>query len=127
MVLAFIADQTGQACLSCFDDELSSVRLVEVMNRGAKFPMSVGGRKKKARKKASPNQRAAEHAQRSAWRRLAAIHPEMYEMLYDEERARRGLNPIVRRDRRDRREVVMETLAFDQVYAALHLSGESDA
>lgn len=125
MVLTAVAHQTGYLCLECFTAGVGDLRFVEIMNRGATVAIPVGSRKKKARKKAQPNQRAAEHAQRSAWRRLAAIHVELYQMLYDEERALRGLNPIIRRDRRDRHEVAAETLSFDHVYAALESSGES--
>jgi len=127
MVLTPVAHSTGYLCMKCFNDGLGEVRFLEVMHRGSRVMLPTGGRKRKRRKKNSATQRQAEHAQRSAWRRLAAIHPELYEMLYDEERHLRGLNPVIRRNRQDRAVVASETLDFESVYDALRSSGESDA
>ena len=127
MVLDVVAFQTGHLCLDCFDEGLADLRVVEVMHRGSKVPIAMGSRKKSKRKKPSDTKRAAEHAKRSAWRRLAAIHPELFAMLYDEERHLRGLGPIIRRDRHDGAKVASETLTFLDVYDALRSSGETDA
>lgn len=128
MVLDVVAWRTTHLCGPCFDEGLSELRFVEVMNRGARvvIPMGSKQRKRKRQKRNSANQRLAEHAQRSAWRRLASIHPDLYEMLYDEERARRGLEPIIRRGAKSYTEVASETLTFDDVYDALHSLGETD-
>lgn len=127
MVLTPVAHQTGRLCLKCFDEGLGEMRFIEVMHRGARVMLPTGGRKRKRKKKNTATQRQAEHAQRSARRRLASIYPELYEMLYDEERYLRGLNPIIRRNRQDRAVVASETLDFESVYDALRSSGESDA
>ena len=128
IVLDVVAFRTGFLCGSCWNEGLAELREVEVMNRGARvvIPMGSKQRKRKRPKRYSANQRLAEHAQRSAWRRLASIHADLYEMLYDEERARRGLQPIIRRHAKDYAQVASETLAFDAVYDALHSLGETD-
>lgn len=130
MVPEATAYRTGFLCLEHFeasDVGVREVRLVEVMNRGSRVAIPLGSKKRKKRpKRNTANQRAAEHAQRSAWRRLASIHPDLYEMLYDEERARRGLEPIIRRGARSYTEIASETLTFDHVYDALHSQGETD-
>lgn len=128
MVLDAVAFRTTFLCLGCFNDGIAELRTVEVMNRGARVVIPMGSKKRNRvrPKRYSPNQRLAEHAQRSAWRRLASIYPDLYEMLYDEERARRGLQPIIRRGARSYTEIASETLTFDDVYDALHSLGDID-
>jgi len=126
LVVEYVADQTTGLCMDCFDAGLGDVRLAEVMVRGATVMIPTTSKKKKKPKK-RPTNTTVEHAKRSAMRRLAKLHPDMYAMLYDEERVRRGLPPVVRRDRRALMDVASETLSFESVYDALRLSGETDA
>lgn len=128
MVPEATAYRTGFLCLEHFEAGVGELRIVEVMNRGSRVAVQLGKKKRKRKrpKRNTANQRLAEHAQRSAWRRLASIHPDLYEMLYDEERARRGLEPIIRRGARGYTEIASETLTFDHVYDALHSQGETD-
>ena len=126
MVLEPVADQTGHLCLPCFDAGLGDLRVVEVMNRGATVDIKMGN-KPKVKKGPKPKRGMRQRARQVAFRRLAAVHPDLFAMFYDEECALRGLDPIIRRDRRDRTILVAETLNFDSVYAALQSSGETDA
>ena len=124
-MVAYVAEQTRGLCLGCFDEGMDDLRTAEVMVRGARVVIPTTGKKKRKRKKkTSPD---AEHARRAAWRRLALLHPAMFEMLYDEERVRRGLPPVVRRTRRDWTQVASETLGFEEVYDALQPLGDLDA
>lgn len=95
------------------------------MNRGARVLLR-STRRRKGTRGSKETGRLARAAQEAAWRRLAKIHIDLYAMLYDEERAARGLPPIVRHDT-DWAETTAKTLDWDGVYDALRSTGVSDA
>lgn len=134
-VVQFVWDQTSGLCSDCWLLE-SPTRIVEVMNAGRVAVLPRVSPKKKARQRAREARRirppsltesAVRAAKLSAMRRLKNLYPAMFAMLYDEERAKRGLPPLIRRETPDYRSTVAETLAFERVYDALQTSGEPDA
>lgn len=66
-------------------------------------------------------------ARKAAQRRMTTLFPDLYAMLLDEERAKRGLSPIARYEPQDFEEVSSKTLDFEKVYDALDSSGVTDA
>lgn len=87
--------------MACFSNtRFKTVRQVEVLNRGRK--MNVRTRDDRPKKKKYKPQSAAskerhsasELARRRAMRRLRALYPEMYAVLYAQERAKAGLTPV---------------------------------
>jgi hypothetical protein len=59
--------------------------------------------------------------------RLSILFPDLYAMLYDEERIKLGLAPVARYELGDFEEAASKTLTFENVYDALDSSGVTDA
>lgn len=89
-------------------------------NKDVKRPHVPGSRRHR-------QQQIDHNAQEAAWRRLAAVFDDVYRVILDEERVKRGLHPIARYNPVDFERVVSETLDFHEVYDALRLSGDTDA
>jgi hypothetical protein len=101
------------------------LKSVEVMNRGARVMLRTT-RKKHGSRGNPDTERKGRAAQESARRRLSQMFPDLYAMLYDEERLARGLHPLVRPDV-DYARTASETLEWEGVYDALRSSGVKDA
>lgn len=129
-----VAYQTRRRCQECFASA-SPFAVVEVLNRGKSVTLRTNGKKEKSPKRLGRDKRDAVQRQRylaksnarfAALDRLRGIFPEVFAILYDEERAKRGLPPIARYSTADPEKVVSETLSFEGVYDALRSSGVTD-
>jgi hypothetical protein len=102
------------------------------MNRGTKTKVKTASEKnRRTRSRRNKGRRdtatLAENARTAALRRLKDIHPDLYSILYDEERVRRGLPPLIRHEPLDFDKTVAETLTFDAVYDAVDSFGANNA
>jgi hypothetical protein len=111
------AELQGGRCFPCFQAGIEPLKVVEVLNRGQKACLPAKPLKDRTGSKGSKRRHhAAERAKSAALKRLRALYPAMYEMLYDEERVKRGLEPLPRRD--GSHVLAAETYDLDPVYAA---------
>jgi len=94
------AAMTGQRCVDCATVEGGQTRMVEVLNLGRRASLPALPAKRMRKKTGSKGRRdtarRAAAAKKSALRRLRMVYPEMYDMLYDEERVAIGLPPVFR-------------------------------
>lgn len=126
-----VAHQTGRKCVTCWSKD-NPLYVVEVMNRGTKTKIQTASQKNKRTRNRRNKGRAdsatqANNARLAAMRRLKDIHADLYALLYDEERVRRGLPALIRREQMNYDKIVAETLAFDAVYDALESLGADNA
>lgn len=74
--------------------------MVEVLNMGRRASLPAKPAHQMRRRGGSKGKRdtakIVASAKKSALRRLRAVYPEIYDMLYDEERVARGLQPVFR-------------------------------
>lgn len=125
MVLKATADMQSGLCAECFALKREPLDVIEVLHRGRRAVLPARSNKPKSGSKGSKRKsKAVEHAKMAALRRLRSLYPEMYDMLYDDERARRGLSPITRIGHAPHDDA-LQTYAFDPVYDALVKAGES--
>lgn len=133
LIVAAVAKQTGGLCYEECWPKSNPLRRVEIVNAGqtitlpSSSPEDRRRRRKRPNRGVSANRLAAKNARQAAMCRLRDIHPDLYAMLYDEERVKRGLLPVVRAADLDYQKVVGETLDWDSVYAAAESSGVVDA
>lgn len=103
---------TGPLCASCVVAEVAArARPIEVVHRGVRFQTMLRGKhpvsterakRKNARKQwrrthdpeLSVRHRKVQAARQRALRRLRALYPDVYDLLYAEERAAAGLEPL---------------------------------
>lgn len=135
LVLADFGYQTGQRCADCWGEKHPLADLM-IANDGAAIRFRRNPKKERSvghpKKSLSPKKRggrkpAAVYAEEAAVRRLKKIHRDLYTMLFDEERVKRGLPPIARYNPIDFDEIVCKTFDYHEVYDALRSSGETDA
>jgi hypothetical protein len=95
-VLKVVARRTGGKCADCHKPS-PTLKTLEIVGRGTTTKIRTGRHSKPRKRAKTPESKArsklSEQAASTARRRLAAIFPEMYEMLLAEERATRGLEP----------------------------------
>lgn len=95
-VLTAVARRTGGKCADCHKPS-AKIRTLEIVGRGATTKIRTGrhaqGRKRVKTGASKARSKLNEQSANAARKRLAAIFPEMYEMLLAEERASRGLDP----------------------------------
>lgn len=85
--------QTGGLCEQCFvANNREPLRALEIVSRAGVIAMPPK-RKKRYKTRTTKRERDAEKAKLAAYRRLAAIFPDFYQMLLAEERVDRGLSP----------------------------------
>lgn len=118
LVVEEMATMQGGRCGKCWEEHRSALTVVEVIHRGQRTSLSLSGPRKGGSSGSKRKAKAVERAKLQALKRLRMIYPEMYDMLYDEERHRRGLSPIPRRGHVTHEETVA-TFDTEQVYAAL--------
>lgn len=106
LVLDPIAFKTGGFCDSCAREGLrEGLERVQVAVGGARKavstarkPQTARNRRQHLRRKGDPRVKARKHAsgkaREAAWKRLAALAPELYALILAEERQKRGLPPI---------------------------------
>jgi hypothetical protein len=91
---------TGRRCLECAAAVAGPTKMVEVLNRGRRTQLPARPAAKMRPKTGSKGKRdtarRAEAAKKSALRRLRMVYPDIYDMLYDEERVAVGLPPVFR-------------------------------
>jgi len=103
LVPEHVSFTTKGLCFQCFvDGPLDRVKQIEVLHRAQRIPIKVKPSKvKNKKKKRTPEQIVRSHAvTRAKYRamtRLKSVYPDMYDVLYAEERHRRGLDPVPRR------------------------------
>lgn len=90
--------QLGWLCFECYEASPErDARLLEVAERGRTHTLRIPRPRKKGSrgsKGARTTRQVRKHAERAALIRLKAMFPEAYQLLYTEERIRRGL-PVV--------------------------------
>lgn len=101
-----------------------NVHVTEVMNAGRRVnlpdPGSRSGSKRRGKSRGKGvNAGVRKAAKMAALKRLGDAYPEMYAMLYAEERLKRGLSPVPLRTYEPMAMRGAETYGFDPVYAAL--------
>lgn len=95
--LRYVTHQTGGLAFDCFRERHSSPLRERTIKIGlASMPVPNPKRRKRANKGNPDTRRKVAHAETRALRRLKHVYPEMFALLYEEERARLGLKPIVR-------------------------------
>lgn len=119
MVLNATAMMQSGLCGECFAVKKAPLDLVEVLHRGQRAMLPLRSKTAKTGSKGSKRKsKQAESAKKAALRRLRSLYPDMYDMLYDEERALRGLTPITRVGHVSHDETVA-TYWYDPIYDAL--------
>ncbi len=119
MVLLAAAEMQSGKCADCYQADGAALKVVEILHRGRRACLPARPLKNRAGSKGSkPKAKAVERAKLAALKRLRALYPEMYDMLYDEERASRGLSPITRTGHVPH-DMTRQTYDFDPVYDAL--------
>lgn len=128
LVVEAVYHQTGGYCHQMCWPQRSRLAKLEVVNEGAAIPIpkAKSRRKKTAGSRRTPNSISAQHAAAAAAKRLKYLFPEVYAMLLDEERVKRGLVPKVRLAEIDYQKVDTETMAWAAVYDALIPAGDND-
>lgn len=129
LVLEHVAWQTGGVAFGCFvKGRMVRLHEVEIINRGRRISAPVPRKVKSGRKhRGSPEtRRKTEAARRKAAFRLAMLYPDIFDVLYAEERVKLGLNPPVRRER-NTLVTAVETNPTTLAYAAQVNPGETDA
>jgi hypothetical protein len=124
------AFQTSWRCSECWQGESPLVAL-EVLHRGAKRTLRISKSKERARRpkrgSVKKNHHLVAHAARDvAMVRLTHIFHDVFAVIHDEERVKRGLHPLARYNPIDFEETVSKTLDFSDVYDALRSSGVTD-
>lgn len=119
LVLEAAADMQAGRCADCWSEHISALKVVEVIHRGQRTCLPARPVKDKTGSRGSKcKAKAVERAKLEALRALRDLYPAMYDMLYDQARARRGLQPITRINHAPH-DVTAATYDFDPVYAAL--------
>lgn len=95
--LTAVLNRTGGVCTCCSAAGLGhQFRHIEIVSRGRRTMItktSVKPHKHYPSRKAGPEKRQAAHASRRALKRLKNLFPDLYDILYAEERASVGLEP----------------------------------
>lgn len=121
--------QTSRRCSECWTGK-SPLLALEVMVRGSRRTLRITKNKDRARwPKGDPRgwrDGPARNSRFAAQRRIAQLFPDLYAVILDEERVKRGLHPVARYNPVEYEEAVSETLDFNDVYAALRSSGVTD-
>lgn len=121
--LRHVLHLTGGLAWECFrEGSLSGLRTVEVAHRGAviKIPRSTKPprKRKPGQSRGNPSTiRANQAAKQAAARRLAHQFPEIYAVILDDERHKRGLAPLPRRTEQGGHVTAVETHLGAVVYA----------
>lgn len=91
--LAYVSHQTGGLAFDCFrDGRITRLEQIETIHRGAKVSLPNPNRKKHGGSKGSSRTRQkTKHAQTRAMRRLKNLYPEVFAVLYADERSKLGL------------------------------------
>lgn len=86
--------------MECFiADDYSPLREIEIAVRGGKTTMKMPGRRDHGPNKGRPEtRRKVEKARTRAMRRLRHLYPDVFDVLYAEERHRVGLAPVPHRE-----------------------------
>jgi len=131
-VLDFVAWQTGGICFECFvKGDLSRLRQIEVVQRATRHTVTLPGanqpatHKKKAKRRSnSKNVVRADLARIRALRRLATFFPDVFAVLYAEERWRDGLQPKPLRQKDVLKNAVLTYEQFAAYYQTSNRSGD---
>lgn len=119
LVLEAAAEMQAGKCADCWSEHIAPLQLVEIIHRGQRTCLPAKPAKDRTGSRGSKRKaKAVERAKLEALRALRDLYPAMYDMLYDQARARRGLQPISRRNATPH-DVTAATYDFDPVYAAL--------
>ena len=95
---------TGAMCMGCFAaGEMRGIHEIEVLHMQQRVPVKIKDSSWKPRpKRMTPTRKATkkrnERAQLKALRRLRMLFPELYDVLYAEERHKIGMAPVAQRD-----------------------------
>lgn len=117
---------TGGLCSACFaEGKTRKIRVAEVMHAGRRINLPAPRPRKRYGRGNNGNHGARKAAKLSALRRLGNLYPEMFAMLYAEERLKRGLAPVPRRVSEPVEARGAETDDWEAVYAALSEVGET--
>ncbi len=117
----------------CFrDDVMGKLREAEIMHRNivtkAVVPRKATKRKSGAKRTGrTETTRLTAQARHAAWRRLAQLQPELFAVLYADERHRRGLTIVPRRTPQGEFAATVATNTSPADYSADVEPGEMDA
>lgn len=135
-VLEHVAWQTGQQCFECFVRfDMAKMREIEVSQRTTRYKVLLPPantptkRRKNGRKKPKKNTTQANQANLArirAHRRMAALFPDVYAIVYAEERWRAGLDPKPLRQKDALAKAVETYTAFVAYYQTLERSGHGE-
>jgi hypothetical protein len=123
LVIEQFAVQSEGHCADCWKDR-QPLAALEV--RHGTMRQTVSHKKRNRLALANVKKYSAEEikARTRAWTRLADVFPDVFDMLYDEERVKAGLPPVARFEPHVHRVVASKTLDFLDVYSALDSIGE---
>lgn len=91
-----VAQRTSGRCPKCYAVDGSRLAEIELVGRGMKVRVPVRGRRQTPRRRTEAGRerrRQARAAKDAARKRLAAIFPDLFDVLVADERAARGLEP----------------------------------
>lgn len=129
LVLEYVGYQTGGLAFDCLlNGRMRKIKEIELMHRATrvKLPLPQPKKSKPKNKGVTATRKTADKARLKAMRRLRMIFPEIYELLYAEERHKLGLPPAMSTEK-DRLVRATETKEIDMVYAALTDPGVPNA
>ena len=125
-----VAYLTRRLCFECFLlGDWEQIHAVEVLHRAQRIPTTTHVKSKQKKKKHTAAVQARRHrsqkAKDAALTRLRMLYPDMYDLLYAEERHKRGLLPLPNRDP-DKHTRTIETYLRANGYAPAQTAGEPD-
>lgn len=133
MVLDFTAWQTGGVCFDCFvNGDLARFREVEIVQRATRHTIDAGGAnapkhrrtdRKSKRRSQTGRPVQADLARMRALRRMRHLFPDVFDILYAEERWKAGLQPKPHPERDHLKRAVETYTAFAAYHAASDRSG----
>ena len=133
LVVEYLAWQTGGRGLECWiANRTSKLKEIEVINRGRRIPAKIPDRVVKQSKASqkykhrTDTARKVGRAEDRALRRLRMVFPEVYDVIYTEERHKEGLPPLARMQK-NHLELAVQTKDIDMAYASATDSGAVNA
>ena len=128
--LVHVAHLTGGLAWECFrDGRVSKLKAARIQVGTAVIEVKLNARKRTKREIKSRTRAQLRHQARcAAWKRLARVYPEMYDVLYADECHARGLTIVPKRVAEGAYEVTVATNEAEVAYSAVaDQPGDTDA
>jgi len=104
-VPVFVGHMTTGLCFDCFvNGPMARLKEIEVLHRSTRVAIKLPESKNKRKNRKKTNNGSLTHSHKvtrakdAARKRLVMLYPEVYDLLYAEERHKAGLMPVPRRD-----------------------------